>query len=441
MNGTLLDGPGLEHTDDPAVLVPGSLAALYADADDLIRQAGELTGLAGEVRRRTVETWFGAGAERWAELRPVLADAIEAAAWAYEIAAVAVRAHAGVLVRGRAVAMIAVLLWEQAEVEEGRSLTVGLACVPPLPRLGVAQGLPSPGAVRLGGVGPGAAPSPLAVRADPTGLRALAGTVLARARDDVGQHAAEVATVLDQLCEGMPDGEFRLGDVVAGLGDWIAEMDRAWARWHPIRLVVDHEGVLADADRTLDALELTVSTLAENPHEANRLLLDAQLWHDEPGRWVGRMTPDALLTIAPGVGPASRGASTLAAALRALKDLRDVPPVPRVWTSKDPLVGELATWLSAQHPDLVRGVNAWLPTYHGKLHEVDIDLGEIVVEVKTGPARKAGPQLEVIANNTGRRPILFAPDIPTPARMTVLSKGFAVARTNEELLDIIKELL
>ena len=205
--------------------------------------------------------------------------------------------------------------------------------------------------------------------------------------------------------------------------------------------MVDHEGVLADADRTLDALELTVSTLAENPHEANRLLLDAQLWHDEPGRWVGRMTPDALLTIAPGVGPAARGASTLAEALRGLRRFDDVPPMPRVWTSKDPLVGELATRLDADLPGVVKGVNVRVATHYGSGREIDINLGDFIIEVKSGLARKLVPQLEAIQETTGRTPIAYAPNLPYGARREVLIAGFAVARNYEELMQILGEFL
>src|SRR5690606_6763955 len=40
-----------------------------------------------EVRRREVRTWFGAGARRWAELRPVLAESIEIAVTVYRLVA------------------------------------------------------------------------------------------------------------------------------------------------------------------------------------------------------------------------------------------------------------------------------------------------------------------------------------------------------------------
>lgn len=450
MTGVSLLLPTLATSDDPQVLVPGSIQALYADADALTRQAGELTAQGEDVRRRTVETWFGAGAERWAELRPALADAIEATAWAYDATAAALRAHAGVVIRARAVALVAVQLWREALVEEARIPTVGLTCVAATPRLGVPSTMPRVGEVRGGTLGPGsgswAVPAPASgprVGPDPTGLRTLADTVLRLARDDVAAHAEQVTALLDQLCEGMPDGEFRLSDVGMGLVDWAAGMLRMAATWHPVRMLVDPEGALADTRDVYDGLELTVRTLADDPHEANRLLLDSQTWHDEPGRWVGRMAPDALLTAVAGVGVATRGAGRLSAAVRALEDLRPTPrpaPTPRVWTSKDSLVEELATRLEAEHPGLVVGVNEWLPTFHGSRHEVDIDLGRLAIEVKTGRARGVTGQLAAIMTNTGRRPILYAPDIPTVTRFHVLSEGFAVARTYDELLEIIKEL-
>ena len=450
--------PGLATSDDPQVLVAGSIQALYDDADDLTRQAGELVTLAEDVRRRTVETWFGRGAERWAELRPQLADAIEASAWAYDLAAAALRAHAGVIIRARAVAMVAVLLWRGALAEESRSATVGLACVPTTPRLGVPQTTPPLGVPqatpRLGEVrgvttppGTWAMPAPVpgaagGVSADPTGLRTLAETVLRLARDDVAAHAAQVGTVLDQLCEGMPDGEFRLSDVGAGLVDWAAGLWHLAGLGSPIRCALDYEAALADTRSLYDDLATTVRTLADDPHEANRLLLDSQTWHDEPGRWVGRMAPDALLSAVAGVGVVTRGASRLGAAFRALEDLRPTPvpaPTPRVWTSTDPLVGELATWLDEQIPGVVRGVNERVPTLYGRRQEIDIDLGTVVIEVKTGQAQKLGVQLEAIAAKTGRVTIAYAPDLPARAWHELATRGLAVARDKTELLQLIRE--
>ncbi len=449
MTGVPLLLPTLATSDDPQVLVPGSIQALYADADDLTRQAGELTAQGADVRRRTVETWFGTGAERWAELRPVLADAIEASAWAYDATAAALRAHAGVIIRARAVALVAVLLWREALAEESRSTTVGLACVPTTPRLGVPPTMP--GEVRGGTLGPGsgswAIPAPATgprVVPDPTGLRTLADTVLRLARDDVAAHAEQVGALLDQLSEGMPDGEFQLSDVGIGLVDWASGMLQMTVTWHPIRMLVDPEGVLTDTRDMCDGLELTVRTLADDPHEANRLLLDSQTWHDEPGRWVGRMAPDALLTAVAGVGVATRGAGRISAAVRALEDLRREPgasPTPRVWTSKDPLVGDLATRLDADLPGVLDGVNMHVPTYYGSSREIDIVLGELVIEVKSGLARKLLPQLEAIKVTTGRTPIAYAPHLPYAARREVLIAGFAVARDYDELMQILREFL
>lgn len=434
-------GAGLATCDDPQVLVAGSTHALYCDADALARQAAELTELADAVRRRTVETWFGSGARRWAELRPVLAEDIAVAAGGYELVADALRAQAGVIIRARAVALVAVRVWRQALVEEGVISVGGAPCdarapglgapLPVLPRLGQA----GTGAV-VGRVGPGEMIGP-----DPTGLRTLATRLLGRARQDVAAHAERVAALLDHLSDGLPDGEFQLGDVVAGLGDWCYGLYELARLTSPVRWAFDHEGAIADVERLLAGLEQTVRTLVDDPHEANRLLLDSQTWHDEPGRWVGRVAPDALLA---GAVAAPRVLDRLGALARAIDDarrLRDAPPVPRVWTSNDPLVGDLATWLDEHMPGIVKGVNVRIATHYGRTQEVDIDLGRFVVEVKDGRGQKVMAQLDAIAAKTGRVPIAYVPRIPELAWRELAVRGFLVARDEGELLRILQEFM
>lgn len=97
--------------------------------------------------------------------------------------------------------------------------------------------------------------------------------------------------------------------------------------------------------------------------------------------------------------------------------------------------------LDEEIPGIVKGVNEWVPTLYGHQREIDINLGEIVIEVKSGRARDLAGQLQAIADTTGRRPIAYAPEMPTPARFTVLAKGFAVAHDKEQLLSIMREYL
>ncbi|GEN80501.1 hypothetical protein [Actinotalea fermentans] len=434
----------LASSGDPEVLVPGSLNALYGDADALVRQSGELTALADDVRRRTVGTWFGAGAARWAELRPVLADNVDAAAAVYLVAADALRAQAAVLIRGRAVALIAARLWQEA-IRAETMASPDLVCAPPrlsLPAAAPRIGVPAGASVAVPGRR-ASFPAAGGPDHDPTGLRALATRVLALAHDGVARHAADVAALLDSLCKDLPDGEFRLSSLVGGIGHWVKTNTLMWATTHPLRWVVDFEGTLADANAMVDGVEETVRTLAADPHEANRLLLDSQLWHDDPGRWIGQALPDAALTVA-GLGPTTRAMRRLEALTVAAERRLPWPrprPEPRTFTSTDPLVGETATMLDHVLPGVVKGVNQGVPTLYGRSQEIDILLERIAIEVKSGRAQKVAAQLDAIASKTGLTPLLYAPDLPNVARAGLLMEGRLVARNFDELLQILREFM
>jgi len=192
----------------------------------------------------------------------------------------------------------------------------------------------------------------------------------------------------------------------------------------------------------LDNAAYVVRTLVENPHEANRLLADSQMWHDEPGRWLGNLLPDlGLSAVTAGAGTVSRLSRAARVARVADVDVPTVPSAvrPRVFTSKDPLVGELATWLDEWSPGIVKGVNVDVPTRYGRWQEVDIDLDEYVVEVKSGRAQKLRAQLDAIAEKTGRKVVAFVPEMPGRAWAELARQGYRLARDPEELAQILLE--
>jgi hypothetical protein len=77
--------------------------------------------------------------------------------------------------------------------------------------------------------------------------------------------------------------------------------------------------------------------------------------------------------------------------------------------------------------------------FDGLLREVDIDLGEVVVQVKDGNARRLTGQIDKTAATTDRRAIGYAPQIPGAAWEHAAAQGIAIARTPDELIEILKE--
>ena len=111
-----------------------------------------------------------------------------------------------------------------------------------------------------------------------------------------------------------------------------------------------------------------------------------------------------------------------------------------IWSSADPLVGNLANQLEAAFPGRITGVNTNVPMSNGLLREVDIELGDIVVQVKSGNARGLTGQIETSVSTTGRRVVGYAPDMPPGAWENAARQGIPIARSLDELIAIIREL-
>jgi len=100
------------------------------------------------------------------------------------------------------------------------------------------------------------------------------------------------------------------------------------------------------------------------------------------------------------------GGATVAAASGKLDDAAR-----GLFTSKDPLVGELANTIESQFPGLVKGVNVPLRDAQGKLvTDADILLDNAVLQVKSGNARGLPGQLLRTESATDLPVIGFAPN-------------------------------
>lgn len=446
-----MTAPGLAATDDPTLLIPGSLTALYDDAAELRRQAGELEEASADIARNDVATWLGDAAGQWDERRPALATQATVPAEVYRASADVLEGHAQMIELARELVEIAIVLWVRGATAVSFA---GLACEP------LGSGLPVP-SLGSGGAFGGASPfgsgsswtSPLArslrqqAAATPVGspgaeLCAQAEQILADLRDLVARSASAVAGFLDACCLDMPDGRFHPGGLLAGIGDWLYGMAVFGARFSTARLYADGDGFMTDAGAVVAGWQGLMNQVSANPNELNRLLLDSETYRDDPARWLGRLTPDAALAILGAPAAASRLARLTASATRVLDNLGDAQagPVGRVFTSKDPLVGDVATALDAAEPGSVLGLNQNIDTLHGAYREVDIELADIVIQVKSGPAGGITAQIERTAVQTGRTVIGYAPDMPAAAWANAARNGVPVARTIDELLALIGEL-
>lgn len=292
----------LGSTTDPLALVPGSVGTLRADADDLRARAAELTDEADGPMSRAVTSWVSDNATKSAENRAALASGLNGVADVYRAVGTVLDAHADILAWAQDRAQVAIELWAEGV------------------RRGVASGA---GLLRLrphgyGLFGPQREVFPESDDGAP--LRRLAEAVLGEARSEVRCSQAAAARVLDEFCADMPDGQFHFDEFLAGIGDWVTGIaDLAW-RFSTIRLIVDGDAVIADAQAMGQGLWDTGAYLAANPLETVPVLFNTQLLRDRPGRWWGQMFPDIALTAVAGVGVLSKSG----ALARVADDLADI---------------------------------------------------------------------------------------------------------------------
>lgn len=278
----------LATTRDPHLLVPGSLEALHADADDLDARAATLSGAAADVGRHVVASWIGDAASNWAPRREALTDGLVGVADVLTFAASVLRAHADVLAWGRERAAVAADMWENVP---GLSATGGLVHFG-RDRSGQ-PGMLSPHQVFGSHLG------------DPFGLRAMAEAVLADARRQVAASEEAAAQVLDSLSEGMPDGRWDPSQFVFALGQWLLAKAAGLPVVLATRAIVDHDGLVAEGEAANEALGALGEMAVHNPEQVVPTLLDTQTLEDNPAAWWGAAVPEVALS-AVGAGVAGR---------------------------------------------------------------------------------------------------------------------------------------
>lgn len=167
-----------------------------------------------------------------------------------------------------------------------------------------------------------------------TDLAGAAQEILSAARAEVRLSALAASRVMDQMSDGMPDGQFHLDEFLSAIGGWLAGLVDLALRFNLLRLRINPRGVVQDVvDMGRGAWD-TGAYLLDNPDEAVPVLLDTQTLHDSPGRWWGALFPDLALTAVAGAGVATRSLSTLRRGVDIVDDLPTRSGLPALAQSK-----------------------------------------------------------------------------------------------------------
>ncbi|MCW2751303.1 MAG: hypothetical protein JWR83_2413 [Aeromicrobium sp.] len=110
-----------------------------------------------------------------------------------------------------------------------------------------------------------------------------------------------------------------------------------------------------------------------------------------------------------------------------------------VFASSDSHVADAANAIEKAWPGRVGSVNSMVKMSNGLSREVDVDLGDLVVQVKGGNARGLAGQIASTASSTGRTVIGYAPDMSNAAWESAARQGIPIARTSQELVAMVEE--
>lgn len=273
-------GASLATCTDATVLVPGSAAALRADADQLDQQARALAEHVVEIRAAKPEAWRGSASDGWAGQREQYAETLDTISQLHQTAASTLRLHADAVEWGQGRATVAVQLYAHG-------------C-----RLRDAQ---------LGAAGPILAAGPAHSATDAGAqYRALAQDALTSAQEQVAASGRAAAEVLNQLSDGLPDGRWHLGDFTTGMWSWVTGMAGMLWKFSTIRAQVDPAGVLRDGQELLDGGVGTYGALTAAPIGTGQELAQLDMLRDRPAQWWGQLTPDIALAAVGGAGLATK---------------------------------------------------------------------------------------------------------------------------------------
>ena len=109
------------------------------------------------------------------------------------------------------------------------------------------------------------------------------------------------------------------------------------------------------------------------------------------------------------------------------------------WSSKDPLVGDVANAIDDTIPGKVSDVNRVIRDSDGRIiTDLDIELDNAVIQVKSGGGKGLTTQLINTANATGKEAIGYVPDAKPSIIKGAEANGFKVFTNLNELINYLK---
>jgi len=311
-------------------------------------------------------------------------------------------------------------------------------------------------------------------------IRDAALAAFAAAQAELDRAAAHCADRLRAACAHAPEKRNWLESGLAFVaGIWIGTGEALLAlielggtfTWKPLLDLIDvasgrmtaeelamkHRLTREQAQALLDGMRADPLAFGKTVGKA---LLDWDTWADDPARAIGHLVPDVVATVATGgtggVAVAGERAASATATIARHADyiadttklLRDhgldggqpAARIPRRFTSPDAHVAEAADAIEAAMPGRIISTNVDIDMKNGDRREVDIDLGPVVVQIKSDRARGLAAQMYKTEVSTGRIVIGFAPDMPPAAWSDAARKGVPIARSIDELIAILREI-
>ena len=111
---------------------------------------------------------------------------------------------------------------------------------------------------------------------------------------------------------------------------------------------------------------------------------------------------------------------------------------PRVFVSKDPMVGELATKIDSRYPGMVEGVNVKIFRHNGAPEtDIDVSTKRANVEVKSRSTSGMRKQLATLKKISWKEPLGYAPQITENERRNINDDGIKVFRCDDCLIDYL----
>lgn len=111
----------------------------------------------------------------------------------------------------------------------------------------------------------------------------------------------------------------------------------------------------------------------------------------------------------------------------------------RFFTSKDPLVGPLATNIDSEYPGMVEDVNRIVkdPISGNPITDFDIETDKAVIQVKSGGGKGLTTQMKNTSTATTKTVIAYGPKLKQSVIKSVEAEGFKVFTSEKDLIDFL----